>query len=399
MLCEAAVTVSDQSPVVIGKELLLKSEILNKEIPLKISLPSNFTLSSEHHTYPVIFIVGKHGHQYFHTVNGIVKHLADVERMPETIVVSIDGGSPSPDIYHNNMFGNQPSNKWPSWGEPDMYHQFYQDELFPFLEKQYRANNKRSVVAISTSSFFPLNNLIHDKHLFDTYIFLAAADIIGMGHTPNKTMVDGLAARLSKSSKVNPLIFFMVADDDLKKQKKYQTNVDKLKSKLSQIEGLPFTLRIYDNEGHYDTLIKAMLDVLEIKYPKSLWSAKYRDIVAKPGNALKNLDKYFDQLSQHYGFAILPRATRWNSVNRLGFISTYLIRQNRAAEAIEVAQRYTKYQPKSWQAYESLAKAYEANNNREHAIENANVALKLAKNEYDKKRLNQYIKSITPTIK
>ncbi|WP_440053628.1 alpha/beta hydrolase-fold protein [Pseudoalteromonas sp. T1lg65] len=395
---KAAVTVSEQSPIAIGSELVIKSDILNEEIFLKIALPSNFALSSELHTYPVIFIVGKHGHEYFHAVSGVVKHLADVERMPETIVVSIDGGSPSPDIYHNDMFGSQPSEKWPSWGEPEKYHQFYQNELFPFLEKQYRANNKRSVVAISTSSFFPFNNLIHDKHLFDTYIFLAAADIIGMGHAPNKSMIDGLAARLSKEPKTNPLVFFAVADDDLKKQEKYQANVNKLENRLSKIKDLPFTLKVYDNEGHYDALIKTMLDVLEIKYPKSLWSAKYRDIVAKPGNALQNLDKYFDQLSERYGFTILPRATRWNSVNRLGYISTHLIRQNRAAEALEIAKRYTEYQPKSWQAYESLAKAFEANENSTQAIANANVALQFAGSEQNKQRLMQYIKQLTSTV-
>lgn len=39
-----AVTVTQQDPVVIGNTLVLKSEILNNEIPLNIALPSNFNL-------------------------------------------------------------------------------------------------------------------------------------------------------------------------------------------------------------------------------------------------------------------------------------------------------------------------------------------------------------------
>ncbi|AUJ70485.1 alpha/beta hydrolase-fold protein [Pseudoalteromonas sp. NC201] len=390
-----AVTVTQQDPVVIGNTLVLKSEILNNEIPLNIALPSNFDLSSKLHTYPVIFLVGKHGSEFFHAVSGIVKHLADVERMPETIVVSINGGSPSPDIYHNDMFGGQSNKKWPSWGEPKKYHDFYQNELFPFLKAHYRANEKRTVIAISTSSFFPLNNLIHEKQLFDTYVFLAAADIIGMGYTPNKTMVDSLVERVSEDPKNGPLIYFAVAGDDLKKEKKYQSNVNKLKSRLKSIKDLPFILKIYDNEGHYDALLKTMLDVIEIKYPKPLWSAKYRDIVTKPGNALKNIDNYYDQLSERYGFTILPRSTRWNSVNRLGFISTYLIRQGRVIEAIEVAERYTEYQPKSWQAYESLAKAFEANEDNLQALKNTKVAVRLVDNEVNKSLLLEYINQLT----
>lgn len=117
--------------------------------------------------------------------------------------------------------------------------------------------------------------------------------------------------------------------------------------------------------------------------------------MTKPGNALQNIDNYYDQLSERYGFTILPRSTRWNSVNRLGFISTYLIRQGRVIEAIEVAERYTEYQPKSWQAYESLAKAFEANEDNLQALKNAKVAVRLVDNKVNKSLLLAHINQLT----
>jgi predicted alpha/beta superfamily hydrolase len=387
----AEINISEETPVTIGTELVLKSSILKKEIPIKVNLPSNFSISSASHSYPVIFIVGQHGEKFFHAVSGVVKHLADVERMPETIVVSISGDIPSPDIYHKGMWGSQEQEKWPSWGELAKYHAFYKNELFPFLKMRYRANNQRTVVGISGSSFFPFHNLTQADNLFNTYVFLAASDIIGMGFSPDRTLIDDLEARLTDNLKEKPLVFFAVASNDVDKDKRYQANVNELKKRFNGVKNLPLSVNIYDNEGHYDALLKTMLDVIELKYPREYWSANYRDIVAKPGNALDNLDEHFQKLSERYGFDIFPRATRWNSVNRLGFISMHLINLNRTKEAIEVAKRYTQYHPKSWQAYESLAKALEAHNNNDEAILNVKIALKFANTDTNRERLMQYL--------
>ncbi|MCG7540437.1 hypothetical protein [Pseudoalteromonas sp. OF7H-1] len=116
--------------------------------------------------------------------------------------------------------------------------------------------------------------------------------------------------------------------------------------------------------------------------------------MTKSGNVLQNINNNYDQLRDRYNFTILPRSTRWNSVNRLGFISTYLIRQGRVIEAIEVAERYTQYQPNSWQAYESLAKAFEANEDNLQALQNAKIAVRLVDNEVNKSFLLAYINQL-----
>jgi len=399
ILCHSEIHIKHESPEVIGSNLLLKSKILDKEIPIKISLPTSFNLSSDKHTYPVIFIEGMHGFEFFHAVSGTIKHLADVERMPETIVIGIDGDSPSPDIYHHDMFGKQEQEKWPSWGNPDKYHAFFRQELLPFLKSRYRANDKRSVIGVSTSSFFPLYNLVGKDNLFDSYVFLASADIIGMGYSANSNFIDALVARMTDKSKIKPSVFFAVASNDVNKDNRYQANFDELTQRLKVVDGLSFSAKIYENEGHYDAIIKTILDFIESKYPKQSWSANYRDIVAKPGNALDNLDKYYRQLSELYGFVILPRATRWNNVNRLGYISQYLIKLNRVKEAIEISQRYTEYQPKSWRAFESLAIAYKAYDDVDNAIVNVEAALKLAKTESSINRLKKYLSKLRESEK
>ncbi|WP_236596505.1 hypothetical protein [Pseudoalteromonas sp. GCY] len=65
-----------------------------------------------------------------------------------------------------------------------------------------------------------------------------------------------------------------------------------------------------------------------------------------------------------------------------------MIRLGRVLEAIEVAKRYTEYQPKSWQARESLAKAFEDDL---QALQNAKIAVRLVDNEVNKSFLLVYI--------
>ena len=116
--------------------------------------------------------------------------------------------------------------------------------------------------------------------------------------------------------------------------------------------------------------------------------------MTKSGNVLQKINNNYDELSERYNFTILPRSTRWNSVNRLGFSSTNLIRLSRVIEAIEVAKRDTEYQPESWQAYESLAKAFEANEDNLQALQNAKIAVRLVDNEVNKSFLLAYINQL-----
>lgn len=391
LISVAEISISKQASVIIGTEMVLKSAILKKEIPIKISLPTNFSLSSTLHSYPVIFVEGKHGIEFFQAVSGIVKHLADVERMPETIVVSINGESPSPDIYHHNMWGKRSPDKWASWGEPNKYHAFFKEELLPFLKKRYRANDSRAVIGVSGSSFFPFYNLTQQDNLFDTYVFLKVSDILGMGYSADSTLIGAMETRLIDPSKPKPLLFFASTREGLSFNKRYQDNFNELTQRLSSIKNLSFSSKIYDNEGSYDALLKTILDVIELKYPKHVWTADYQDIVNKPGNALENLDKYFQQLSEHYGFAIFPRSARFNNINELSSLSRYLINSKRTEEALQVAKRHTEYQPKSWQAYESLAKALEANGRVDRAILTVKSALKLTDTDINRNQLQQYL--------
>jgi len=344
------------TPLEYAQQLNFHSNILNSTESLNIYLPSAFHETSDEHSYPVIFANDAHGSRFFLTLAGVVKHLGELDRMPESIVVSLNSGGHIPDLYKNTMWGGKPHEKIPAYGDPQKYIQHIQLELLPYLQKHYRASNYSTIIGISTSSIFPLYALTQQPDVFDAYVFLAAHDIIGMGYEAGDTLINAIK-KIFSTPKPNTLLYFAVADNDAYREPIYTKNIEQFESTLGKLKknGLHSKIQIFPNERHYDAFIKTLLGAFEMQFPEDDWAPKYRDLIALPGNAMDNIDAYYQQLSADYAVTVLPKGDRWNSVNSLRWISGQLQRETRIAEAIEVTQRWLKYRPKSQQAKEKLA--------------------------------------------
>jgi len=351
--------ISATTPITYGQQITFESKLLNSSTSMNIYLPENFKQSSEHHTYPVIFINDIHGSQFFHALTGIVKHLSEVERMPKSIVVSLNDGGHVPALYANGMWGDM--KRLDNYGQPKLYLRHLTEEVFPFLQQQYRANNHRTIIGVSGSARFPLYALTQPDKIFDASLFLATSDMIGMGYTQGSSMIDDIEKSLNQRASTKEFLYFADADSDFNHDKAYQLNLKKINTALSANKNEKFTFDIeaFDNEDHYAAFLKAMLSGFEQMYPNKLWAPRYREIIKQPGDAMHNIDQFYHELSKVYGFKILPNADRWNNVNNLRYISGKLIRDGRAKEAITLAQRWFLYQPQSSAALFTWAQALE----------------------------------------
>ena len=367
--------VVESTPRILGQRVVFRSEILSTDVSMNIYLPDSFELSSAEHTYPVIFINGEHGNQFFSTLVGIVKHLGDRERIPESIVVSLNDMGETPDIYTNGMWGRDKIE-----GSPDSQRSLrhLENEVIPYLEKHYRANDYRLIIGVSGSCLFPIYSFTEAPELFDSHILIAAADMMGMGYQPKKTFLDAFQAALQKTPTRAAKLYVGVADSDLEKRPDYQANLDAVATRFERFERVDVKTEVVANADHYAVFIKSMLSALDQNFPKARWSSRYRDLVAQPGDALANLDQYYAELSRTYGFKILPRADRWNNVNCLRFIIRHLIREGRASEAVSVARRRIEYRPRSAASFSGLADALEADGRLDAAIEAQEKAIALA---------------------
>lgn len=352
------------------------SKILNANRKINIYLPDSFHDDSEDHQYPVLLLLED---EFFYMVSGVVKHLSSVERMPQAIVVSILEMSYIPTVYTNG------STFWPteqlSDEDPDLFTRHLRDELFPYLESNYRANNFRMIMGLSATSIYTLHTFVKEPALFDAHIAIAAGDILGMGYNKGERFIELVAKEVENSQEKKRYLYVTSSDSDVGGNSlEIGENLVEFERVLSPFrsENFRFISKVFSNEGHYDVALPALMEALDLIFPKVEWSARYRDIVSQPGNAMKNIDYYYERLSEKYGFRILPRSERWNSINRLSWIGPYLIRQGRISEGIEIIERWIDYRPKSVNALTELAKAHENNNQLKKAIEAMSKAYALS---------------------
>ncbi|NQZ90119.1 MAG: hypothetical protein HRT54_21355 [Colwellia sp.] len=353
--------ITKSTPLNYGQQITFDSKILGKSQVMNIYIPENFDQASAHHTYPVIFVNDGHGMQFFHALTGIVKHLSDVERMPKSIVVSLND-THAPDIYVNKQWSGWTGvDKFEKYGQPELYIRHLTEEVIPFLKQHYRANNHRTIIGVSGSSLFGLNSFVQHPKIFNNYVFMASSDVIGMGLENGHTFIDAMAESLNKEQGTREYLYFADADSDLAGDDRSKQNLATLKDKLSVYKNEHFTFDIetIPNENHYAAFLKTMLSAFEHMYPQKLWAPKYREIIKQPGDAMTNIDNFYHDLSAKYGFEIIPNADRWNNVNNLRFISGKLLRDGRIEEAINVAERWNLYQPQSLPALLTWAQALE----------------------------------------
>ncbi|MEO9806127.1 MAG: alpha/beta hydrolase-fold protein [Reichenbachiella sp.] len=382
------------TPISFGEQFTYYSKILDETRTVNIYLPEHYYESSEEHTYPVVLLNDRHGDQFFHTTAGIVRHLSSVDRIPESIVVSFHNAEGyAPNVYNNGMWGSQEMLEFDA--DPDLFIKHLTEEFFPYLESNFRAVDYRIIVGVSGSAIFPMHTFAKAPGLFQGHFILASADVVGMGYASGETFIDAFELALQDNSNLRGNLYFGVADGDLTWQEEYITNVDELKQRLDPYltDNFKMKIDVIPNEDHYASYMKAMLAGFEIVFPKKKWSARYRDLVKQNGNALANIDAFYNNLSDEYGFRILPKADRWNNVNCYRFIGSRFLLEERTDEAIEVIQRWVKYRPKSAEALSQLAKGYKTNDQMELAISTQKAAITLAR-QYDLESVSKYEKQL-----
>lgn len=356
----------------------LPSKFLKENQHFKLFLPESFYEASADHRYPVILLLED---EFFHLTTGIVQHLSSVNRMPESIVVSLENGPVVPKLFTNGSdFWPEDWKQLPFGKSPKKFVSFLEKELFPYLESNYRVNDYRIVIGFSGTSVFALHALAKAPHLFDAHIAIAAGDILGMGYQEGKSLIDEFEQNLIATDRFKNILYVTSADDDVEMAPMIGRNLEELNSRLAKYssDNFRYVSKVYQNENHYDVALPALGEAFNLIFPKSKWSADYRELSAANGNALKNIDAYYQQLSNDYGITFLPMAERWNSINSLRWVGLDLLKQSRMEEAIEVLERRVQYRPYSIKAQTDLSKAYEKTGQVKKAIEVQEKAVALA---------------------
>lgn len=341
----ASVAQNLNDKITVGEKSSLRSEILDEEREVYISLPSNY--SRNIHQYPVIIVLD--AEYLFEITNAIVKIKSSRNEMPESIVVGIPNNTGK--RYDMAMQLTYPDGSTFFGGADGVkikdYVSFFGKELIPFLEMNYRVNHHKTIIGMSPTFGPVLEAFWNAPEMFDGYIVLASE--LAVKTKSGQTVAERILTAIQDQNRSKSAIYIGKAGDDLKRRPKEEALAyDELNRKLENTANpnVNYRIEILENENHYGMSISGIEHGLETVYPGELWSVPYRDFWNAEDPA-KAIARFYKDLSDHYGFEILPIEDSFSFGSTLSGTLRRLSRQGREKELQGVLELARSYYPNS----------------------------------------------------
>lgn len=146
---------NENKPITYGHYRKIHSKILDEERTLLVSLPQDYNNSDKH--YPVIYRLDGNKEFLLHTSIAVWYLSEMAEKIPGHIVIAIENKDRNRDMTIG--------------GGAEKFKLFIKEELFDFVEKNYRTKDFRILCGQSASSMFACYSFITEPQIFDAYIF------------------------------------------------------------------------------------------------------------------------------------------------------------------------------------------------------------------------------------
>ncbi|MEO1045664.1 MAG: alpha/beta hydrolase-fold protein [Pseudomonadota bacterium] len=160
-----APNLSAQEPVVSASEIAVRSDILNEDRPVIVSLPDGYEDSDA--DYPVLYMLD--GRQNMTHAIATIDTLSSLGFVPKMIFVGIVSTNRARDYTPSAVEGDANS------GGAASFLAFLETELIPSIEQEYQTSDHRILEGHSFGGLFGAYALMERPGLFDAYIILSPA--------------------------------------------------------------------------------------------------------------------------------------------------------------------------------------------------------------------------------
>src|SRR5688500_2491733 len=324
------------------KRLTLKSAVLGEDRIVLVRTPPGYETNKL--TYPVVYMTDGDAHMG-HTASTI-EFLTRNGRMSDLIVVGVTNTDRTRDLSPTKSSQKNPAGElqFPTSGGADNFLKFFETELIPEIEKQYRVQPYRVLAGHSLGGLFAIHSMISKPGLFNSYVSVSPALQWENGETLKRA-----EDFLKKQKEMKVTLYVSLGDEP----GAIGESFDRFKALLSQtsINGFEWQAERMDDEDHGSVVLRSHYAGLRKVYDG--WQGP-RDL--KSGavlGGLKGADAHYKKLSEKFGYSIpVPE----NLINQMGY--QFLLDGN-AEEAIAVFKANTERYPQAANVYDSLAEAYE----------------------------------------
>lgn len=222
------------------------------EYKLYVSLPHSYP-DSVKKSYPVLYLLD--ADYSFAIAKNITDHLSERNHLQEVIIVGVAYAGPNKYRLHRTRDYTPTNSSEKVWfkkiqekysGGAPAFANFIESKLFPFMQKNYRVNNKRALTGHSYGGLFTSWIMLTNPNMFNGYIIVS----------PSLWYDDHLLFKVDEklSSQLTGEIrtYFAVGDREINNQwnmpEDLEDFIDYLKSK--NISKLNYEFRIGTNETH-----------------------------------------------------------------------------------------------------------------------------------------------------
>lgn len=159
----------------LGKQHILKSDILQENRPIIVSLPVGYKETDA--KYPVLYVLD--GLQNIKHTVGTVELLSESGLIPPLIIVGIESLDRNRDLTPSyagqDLQGSNGNAGIPRSGGAPRFLNFLSKELIPFMDANYRTHPYRILEGHSLGGLFSVFTLMERPNLFDAFIVEAPA--------------------------------------------------------------------------------------------------------------------------------------------------------------------------------------------------------------------------------
>ncbi len=160
-------------PFILGVIDELHSNILDEARSLNIYLPEGYD-ANDTVKYPVIYLLDGSADEDFIHVVGIVQfnNFPWIDRVPKSIVVGIVTVDRQRDFSFPTSV-KEDKETWPATGGSEKFIAFIEKELQPFIERNYKATNERTLIGQSFGGLLATEILMKKPTVFSNYIIIS----------------------------------------------------------------------------------------------------------------------------------------------------------------------------------------------------------------------------------
>jgi len=151
----------DGTDVVIGKYYVINSEILGEERRILVHLPLGYAETKLQ--YPVVYhLYGDFVMTYFADATSVMERMHDEGKIPQMILIGVDNTDRYSDLRAINSDGSS--------GGSEKFIQYFEKELIPFVESNFRAGECNILIGPQAGACFGLYALMEHTDLFDAFL-------------------------------------------------------------------------------------------------------------------------------------------------------------------------------------------------------------------------------------